>query len=150
MNGNRERARHLMMARLDGELSEPERAELDRLLAGDAELRDEWKRLAEVKEVTGAMTYQEPSAETWEHYWVSIYNRLERGVGWVLVSLGVTVLVAYGVWHAVLNLLADTHVPGFIKVGIFATALGAILLLVSVIREKLFTRRGERYDEVER
>lgn len=150
MTADKQRARHLMMARLDGELSAGERDELDALLAQDAHLRAEWKQLLELKEVTGAMAYHEPSAETWDNYWVSIYNRLERGAGWVLVSLGVTVLVAYGTWQAIVSLLADTDVPAFVKLGIFAAALGAIILLVSVLREKLFTRRGERYDEVER
>ena len=150
MSGDKERARHLMMARLDGELSDAERSELESLLARDEELRGEWERLGALKEVTGTMQYREPSAETWETYWVSIYNRLERGVGWALLSLGVAVLVGYGTWHVTTELLADSGIPLLVKIGIFAAVFGTLLLLVSVVREKLFTRRGERYDEVQR
>ncbi len=76
---DRERSRHLLMAELDGELTPQERGELERALAADAELRAERARLHELKEVTGAMKLKEPPEEIWEGYWVSVYNRAERG-----------------------------------------------------------------------
>ena len=39
----RDRARALMMAALDGEVSDADRGELERLLEGDPELREEWR-----------------------------------------------------------------------------------------------------------
>ena len=145
-----ERARHLMMAALDGELSSGERAELDRLLETDASLRGEWERLEKVKEVTGAMGYREPPEEIWENYWVSVYNRVERGVGWVLLSLGTLVLLGFGIWHGVMELLAETGLPSFVKVAIFAAALGGVILLLSVAREKWFVRKRDPYKEIQR
>lgn len=145
-----ERARHLMMAALDGELGRQDRAELDRLLAADATLREEWARLSRVKEVTTAMGYREPPEEIWDTYWVSVYNRVERGVGWILASLGVLVVAGYGLWQAVNGFLADTGLPAFVKVAVFAAALGGLILLLSVAREKLFTRQRDPYREVKR
>ena len=92
------RARHLMMAALDGELAPGERDELDRLIAYDAALRDEWARLRKVREVTATMNYREPPRETWSDYWLSVYNRVERGAGWVLASIGCLILLGYGLW----------------------------------------------------
>jgi hypothetical protein len=146
----REEMRRRMMAALDGELSFDERAELDLVLAGDGELRAEWERLERVKEATEKMEYRKPPEETWEHYWVSVYNRMERGLGWVLVSIGALVLIGYGAWHAVGELMADSALPAFIKLAIFAALFGALILLFSVVREKLFVRRGDRYKEVKR
>jgi len=146
----REQVRRRMMAALDGELSGDERAALDRALAEDNELRGEWERLERVKEATEEMRYREPPEETWEHYWVSVYNRLERGFGWVLISIGALVLIGYGTWHALGALLGDSAIPEFIKLAIFAALLGTLILLFSVIREKLFVRRGDRYKEVQR
>jgi ferric-dicitrate binding protein FerR (iron transport regulator) len=145
-----ERARHLMMAALDGELGPEDRAELDGLLAADASLREEWERLNEVKEVTGTMGYTEPPEEVWETYWVSVYNRVERGVGWILLSLGALVVTGYGIWQGVEALLADTGLPGFFKIALFVAALGGLILLLSVAREKLFTRRRDPYREIQR
>ena len=150
MSGGKQRAQHLMMARIDGELTGDERAELDALLAGDEQLRAEWERLGALKEVTDTMGYSEPAAETWDTYWVSIYNRLERGVGWVLVSLGATVLLGYLSWELMSALFADSSIPLFVSLAILAMVLGSALLLVSVIRERLFTRKSERYKGIQR
>ena len=81
----RERARHLMMAALDGELSPEERRELDGHLATDERLKSEWVQMTRVKEVTETMGYRELPEEIWDGYWGGIYNRLERGLGWILV-----------------------------------------------------------------
>jgi hypothetical protein len=143
-------ARRLMMAALDGEISPAEREELTRLLSADGGLREEWARLSRVKEVTTAMRLNEPPAEMWDRYWLSVYNRAERGVGWILVSVGATVLLGYGAWSAIEALIGDTDMPLYLRLAILAVALGGIVLVVSVIREKLFTYRHDPYKEVER
>jgi len=145
-----ERARHLMMAALDGELSPDQQADLDRLLGADAELRAEWEGLVKVKEVTGVMSYREPPEEVWETYWISVYNRLERGLGWILLCVGTLVLLGFGIWEGVDALLADTELPAFVKIAVFVAAFGGTILLFSVIREKLFTRRRDAYKEIQR
>jgi ferric-dicitrate binding protein FerR (iron transport regulator) len=145
-----ERARRLMMAALDDELAGGEREELDRLLAEDAELRQEWERLNKVKEVTATMDLRSPPEEIWDRYFGSVYNRLERGVAWILVSLGAIVLAGYGMWELLTEMLADTGLPGFVKIAVFAVLLGGVILLVSVIRERLFVRRKDPYKEIDR
>jgi len=145
-----EHVQRLMMAVLDGEATAEERSELDGLLAADAELRAEWGRMGRVKEVTGSMSFREPPPEVWGQYWVSVYNRLERGVGWILVSIGTVVLVGYGAWHALGSLVTDTEIPLFLKLAIMAILVGGAFLSVSVLREKLFNHRRDPYKEVER
>ena len=145
-----ERDRHLLMAELDGELTPDERAELDRALAADPALRAERARLHELKEVTGAMKLREPPEEVWDGYWVSVYNRAERGLGWVLLSLGAVVLVLYGSWHAVWALLDAPDVPLLVKLAVFGIAAGGLILLFSVAREKLFTYARDPYKEIRR
>jgi hypothetical protein len=139
-----------MMAALDGELSAAERTELDRSLARDPELKREWERLRRVKEVTDTMKLRRPPEEVWGTYWQSVYNRLERGFGWILVSVGTIVLLAFGLWEGVGALLDDAQLPAFVKVAIFAASFGLVVLLFSVIREKLFVRRRDPYREIER
>lgn len=145
-----ERARALMMAALDNELSSVEQAELERLLSSDKDLNREWDRLRAVKEVTKTMTFREPPEEVWDTYWVSVYNRTERGLGWILLSVGLLVLYGYGIWHWINALLSDESIPGFVRLALFAVMLGGAILLVSVIREKWFTGRKDPYKEVQR
>lgn len=147
---DREKLRGLMMAALDGEITADERAELERGLEADGELRQEWESMRRVKEVTAEMGFREPPEEIWGRYWTSVYNRAERGVGWILASVGAIVLVGYFAWEAVQRLLAETELPWGVKVAIFALALGGIILAISVAREKFFTWRRDPYKEIER
>ncbi len=145
-----ERVRQLLMSALDGELTARERRELEGLLNADSSLRDEWNRLTRVKEVTQSMSLRKPPDEVWEDYWASVYSRLERGIGWILVSIGLIVLVSYGAWRGVEELIADAGLPWFLKGAILATTVGLAVLFVSVVREKLFVRSRDPYKDVQR
>ncbi len=145
-----ERARRLMMAALDGEISPEERSELDTMLEANSEIREEWEQMNRVKEVTSAMALREPPEEIWGEYWTSVYNRTERGIGWLLVSLGSIVLLAYGAWKWVEAVFQTDDLPLLPKVAILGVAFGLSILVVSVIREKLFTKKHDPYKEVQR
>ena len=145
-----ERARRLMMAAIDAEITERERAELERLLAGDPELAAEWQRMTRVKEVTDGMALRKPPDEAWDGYRKSVYNRVERGLGWILLSVGTIALLGYGAWRWIEALLASTALPAWVKFAIGAVALGLVILFVSVIRERVFRQRREPYEEVQR
>ncbi len=145
-----ERARRLIMASIDGELSGGERGELERLLDEHPALRVEWARFQRVKEVTEAMALRPAPEEVWSDYWASVYSRLERGIGWILFSLGAIVLLSYGAWTGVRELIADATMPWFMKVSLLALTVGTVVLLVSVVREKAFVGRRQRYKDVER
>jgi ferric-dicitrate binding protein FerR (iron transport regulator) len=147
---DRERVNWLMMAALDGEISSDERRELEGVLERSPEIRREWETMRRVKEVTGAMTYNRPPEEVWDRYWTSVYNRIERGIGWILVSLGTVVLLAWGVWKWLEALWGDAGLPPFVKVAIMTAAVGLLILAVSVIREKMFAYRRDPYKEIER
>ena len=145
-----ERAHRLMMAALDGEISPEERRELDEILEADAEIRGEWKRMNQVKEVTSTMAFREPPEEIWGEYWVSVYNRTERGIGWILFSLGSIILLAYAAWSWVQAVFETQDLPLLPKLAILGVAFGLSVLAVSVIREKLFTRKRDPYKGVQR
>jgi hypothetical protein len=138
------------MASIDGELAGGERGELERLLDEHPALRAESARFQRVKEVTEAMALRPAPEEVWSDYWASVYSRLERGIGWILFSLGAIVVLSYGAWTGVRELLADATMPWFVKVSLLALTIGTVVLLVSVLREKVFVGRRQRYKDVER
>lgn len=146
----RDRARALMMAALDGEIGPGERRELEELLARDPALMEEWRRMERVKDLTSDLTYREPPDEVWEVYWESVYNKIERGVGWVLLSLGAIVLLGWGAWHAVEAVARDSAIPTGIKIALLAVAVGGIVLGVSVAREKFYAWKRDPYRRVKR
>lgn len=145
-----ERVPELMMAALDGEISSEARRELDELLAEAPELDTEFQRLKRLEEVIRMTRIDTLPEERWSTYWQSVYNRLERGLGWVLVSVGAIVVGGWGLWHAVQELFDDPTLPLGIKLAIFALGLGGVILAVSVGREKLSAWRHDPYKEIER
>ncbi len=91
------------------------------------------------------MKYKEPPDEACEKYWSKVYNRLERGLSWILISIGVMVLLFYGGFKAVESLVKDSTVAVFLKVAILVLLAGLVILFVSVIRERIFTYKKDKY-----
>ena len=145
-----ERNEELLMQALDGELGPDGRRELDGLLADNPELREEWERLSRLKEVTGNMKLRSPPEELWAGYWTSVYSRFERGLAWILVSIGAIVLLSWGAWEFVQDLMADGDLPTFVKWSILALIVGLVMLLVSVLRHRIFVSQSDPYKEIER
>ncbi len=147
----RERFQLLLMAAIDGELDDQSRLQFEHFVQHYPECQAEWQKYAKLKEVTQAMQFKNPPPEVWENYWRSVYNRLERSLGWILLSLGAVILLTYGGFKAIEALLADTEIELVMKIAILAVIAGAAVLLVSVLREKLFTARTDKYQkEIER
>ena len=138
------------MRALDAELEPAERSEIERLLSDNPELREEWDRLSKLKEVTGNMKLRNAPEEMWDGYWNSVYSRFERGLAWILVSLGAIVVGSWGAWYFVKDLMADADLPTVIKWSILALLVGLVMLLVSVLRHRIFVSQSDPYKEIER
>jgi predicted anti-sigma-YlaC factor YlaD len=147
----KEKFQMLLMAAIDGELSGEEQAVFEQYLRQYPECQEEWQRYAKLKEVTRTMQFTKPAQEVWEHYWARVYNRLERGLGWILLSIGSIILLTYGGYKAIEALIADTQLEVIVKIGLIGVIGGLVILIVSVIREKLFTAKTDKYQkEVQR
>ena len=144
------RNEELLMRALDDELEPHERVELERMLSDNPELRDEWDRLSNLQEVTANMRLRNAPEEMWDGYWTSVYSRFERGLAWILVSLGAIVVGSWGAWYFVKDLMADADLPTFVKWSILALIVGLVMLLVSVLRHRIFVSQSDPYKEIER
>ncbi|MFQ5771319.1 MAG: hypothetical protein ACE5HX_12325 [bacterium] len=140
----------LLMKAVDGEITPEERAEFNRFIHKYSECQQEWQQFKQLKEVTRTMKFKSPSLEVWDNYWLHVYNRLERGVAWILFSIGCIILLTYGGFKAVEAIIADPQLEGIVKAGLILAIAGLVILLVSVVREKLFTRKSDPYKEVQR
>jgi hypothetical protein len=138
----------LLSAYVDGELDPEQVARVEAHLAQSPESRAEVARLRRLQEVTGAMVLKEAPAEEWEKFWSNLYNRVERGLGWLALAFGAVIVGGYGLHQLVLSLLETPDLPWYLKLGIFAICFGVLLLLVSVIRERVFVNKRTRYKDV--
>lgn len=140
----------LMMAVLDGEAGDAGREKLERLLASDPALQAEYEELAGVKELTMNHPPKDPGDALWKDYWAGVYRRLERGLGWILLSAGAIPLLLYGGWEFASDWLTDESIPLWLRVAGGTMGAGMIILFVSVLRETLFFHKHERYKDIER
>lgn len=145
-----EKFEFLISGLLDGELDAAEEQLLkEHLLVCDS-CRKKHEELLRLKEVTDSVRFKDLPEEIWAGYWKSIYSRIERGLGWILLSVGAVILIAFGFYEFLSQLFADPEVSLLVKIGVSALGLGVIILLVSITRERIFAYRRDRYREVQR
>lgn len=140
----------LISAYREGELNVEERRLVEEHLAGCAECRTEFEELKQLEEVLNKMQLKKPSPEIWDVYWSSVYNKLERKIGWIILSIGMILLIAFGVYQSIKDLVQDPATPLIVTIGIFAFIGGGIILFVSVLKEQLFFWKKERYKEIKK
>lgn len=134
----------------DGGLTPEERRAVDEHAARCPDCRRELEEMGRFEEVMHKMELKQPPPETWHVYWSSVYNRLERSIGWIFLSIGAMILLFFGGFKLVEGLLRDATIPLVLKVGILAVLAGLTVMLVSLGREQIFVRKRERYREIEK
>lgn len=145
---DRERFEKLMMGALDSELTMDEEQEFNKMLASDTDLKKEFDQYKKLKKATIAMKFKAPPPEVWDNYWLGVYNKMERGIGWLIFSIGAVILLTYGGFKSIEAVINDPGLALIAKVGILLTIGGLAVLFVSVAREKFFTRKHDPYKEI--
>ncbi len=145
-----QKIKELISSYLDGELDEEQKKRVEEHFAQCPECKKEVEEMGKFEEVMTQMELKKPPKEVWLLYWASVYNRLERRIGWILFSIGAMIFLFFGGYKMVEGIIQDQTTPLILKVGILVFMAGIIVLLVSVIRERLFVRKRERYKEVEK
>ena len=139
----------LLSAYVDGELDNEYRELVSAWLADDLRARQEVDRLVRLKAFTDHLVLRDAPREAWDGFQDRVYNRGERGLGWLLLIIGVAVVGGYGLLRLAVVLLA-VAIPAVVRLGVFIAGAGLLVLLVSVLRERLFTRKRDRYDDIVR
>ena len=139
-----------IMALLDGELDDDKVSEVKEHLTSCDSCSENYSSLKNVKEVTGKMKFKKLPEFYWDDYWKHIYNRIERGLSWLFLSIGAIIVLCYAGWEILDSLMANQDMSPILKGGIFILVTGIIILIVSILREKLMVRRVDKYREVER
>lgn len=145
-----QKIKKLLFPYLEEELSEKEKESVEEHLKRCPECRQELEKIKKLEEIMGKMKLKNPPKEAWQMYWLSVYNRLERKIGWILLSVGGIFLLFFGGYQAVEGIIKDPSLPLVLKVGILLFMAGIAIMVVSLIREQFFVRKKERYKEVQK
>ncbi|HET53878.1 MAG TPA: hypothetical protein ENN33_01520 [Ignavibacteria bacterium] len=146
----KEREIYLFELALEGELNTDEQNEFNQLLETNPQLKMDYEEQKKIKGVLMNMSLKNPGKEFWDGYWLNIYNRIERGIAWILISISAIIIAGYGIYEAITNLLADTNIPGFMKILIIVFVISLAILIFSLIREKLASSKKDKYREIQR
>ena len=139
-----------VMALLDGELDDTKISQVKEHLESCNTCSEHYASIKKVKEVTSKMKFKKLPEFYWDDYWKHIYNRIERGLSWLLLSLGAIIVLCFAGWELLDSLVSNNEMNPLLKAGIFILATGLIILIISILREKLMVRRVDKYREVER
>lgn len=142
--------RDLMMAYLDHELHEPQKQVFEDHIAQCQACAHELKEFERLKQMTDDLSLAEPEERIWQQYWDNVYNRAERGIGWILFSIAGVLLILYGGTWSVRHLITDPSVSLFVKIALLALITGLAVLFVSIVRERLYFWNKDRYRNVRR
>jgi len=142
-----ERFKHLLLRVVDGVATELEREEFTAHIRSCEECRREYGEFKNLEEFMSAVKLKDLSEDARAAYWRLLYNRLERGLGWIFLSLGAILLLGFGGFMLIREFITDPTVSIILKIGVCAVLAGFIVLLVSVLKERLFVRKYDKYSK---
>jgi predicted anti-sigma-YlaC factor YlaD len=145
-----DRIKELISSYLDNELDEEQRRLVEEHIEQCPECRKEYSETAKFEEVMRKMSLKQPPREAWEVYSESVYNRVERGIGWILLSIGAMIILFFGGYQIVKGFIQDPTIPLVVKAGILLGLGGGVILVVSLVRERVFVNKRERYKEIKK
>ena len=140
----------LMMAYLDNELDDEPRQAFEQHLATCPECAKELKEFEKLKQLTDSVTLMEPEDRIWQQYWGNVYNRIERNLGWILFSVAAILLIIYGGFKLIEEIIKDQTVGVLLKAALLTLIGGLAILFVSVLRERVHFWNKDRYKDVRR
>ena len=147
-NLGREQCEKLIQKSMDMELTPEEKKYLKECLS-NPELKQELEIYNKIVEILNMTKYETPEDKIWNNYWSKIYNRLERQIGWILTSISGIILLFYFLVLIFKNILTS-NIAVWLKMVIILFLLGISILLVSIIRERLYIMKKERYKDIKR
>ena len=140
----------MMMGYLDNELDREQKARFEEHLKGCPECKQELEGFKTLKSITDDVAFAEPEDRLWKDYWNNVYNRMELGIGWIIFSIAAIILLIFGGFHLIEDVIKNPGVECTLKIGLVLLVIGLAILLVSVLRERLYFWKRDRYKDIER
>ncbi|MDH3271028.1 MAG: hypothetical protein OEN56_06825 [Gemmatimonadota bacterium] len=132
-----------LMRYLDSEMSPDERARVEAELARSTELQREFALFQALKSDIQGLSFHPATYQS--SVWDKVNAHVNRPVGWLLLIAGLVIWMTYGAY-----VFATSSVSPWEKLGTGAVAIGILLLLASVIWERLQEWETDPYRDVHR
>ncbi|HPQ67577.1 MAG TPA: zf-HC2 domain-containing protein [bacterium] len=133
---------------LDGELPAAQVAELERHLADCAACRADLERWRAWGKELANMNFSGDHDRKLDVFETSVYARLERGIAWILLSLGGVLVLASALFYAIRDVLLNPEIVWPLRAGLTLLSLALVILAVGVVRHRLSTYKSDKYKGV--
>ena len=138
--------KHLMMGLMDNVLTPEETADINRHLIRCESCRKEFDALSRSLSYLGAVSFSGPADDELDRIWKSPFSRFTRNAGIFLVIAGWVVLLLYTLFEL---LRSDTE-PVLPRIATFGIIVGFIILLYTVLSDRIRALKTDPYKEVKR
>ena len=132
-----------LMRYLDGEMPPEERSRMDQQLAASTETRRELAMYRALKEDFQGLSFHPATYRV--SVWDRVNARVTRPIGWLLMVGGLVAWLTYGTY-----VFATSAIAPWEKLATGAVAIGTLMLLASVIWERLREWESDPYKDVQR
>ena len=140
-----EHMEELLSAYVDGELTQADQQRVRIYLEDSPEARESYAELVRLKEVTSSMAFLIPPDDRLEQLGRGVSVQAPRRLGWILFlagALGIVLVQLYLFWRS--------GAPLYLKALGGAVGGGLLLLLGSVLRQRILEMPHDRYRGVKR
>jgi len=136
----------LMMGLIDNELTPEELREVKTHLERCEECRREFEELKEMSEAIPDLTFESVYDKELDQIWKKPYSRLSKLSGLFLVIASWLMFVTYGI----ITMFRDSSEPKTVQIAVAAFVIGFVVLLLSVMRDRIKSYKTDPYKEVKR
>lgn len=141
-----EQVKELLSAHLDGELTQVDSQRVRVHLEDCEECRRRFKQLGELKRITSDLKFVDPPEDKMNELEQRLSVQTPRRIGWGLLLGGLAAWIAYAVYLFV----TDPQLATWEKLLTGAIVIGAVLLLISVLRQRWLELPHDRYRGVKK
>jgi len=138
--------RETLSAYLDGELTQQESQKVAVHLRGCPACREIYDDFCKLRAGIRELDFPSPSDEQWSSVMGNLAFKTTRGVGWLLWIGGGLILVAYGIYE----LIRDPTIDAVERIGVLALILGAVLVFLTVLIERMGAIKTDKYKDIEK
>ena len=130
---------------LDGELTQGENQRVRIHLENSADAREEFRQLLALKRVTSELAFSPPPDDRMDELQNRLSVKAPRQLGWILAVIG---SIAWAIYATYLFVTSDMF---WLRKSIIGSiAIGLLLVLVSIARQRMLELPHDRYRGVKR
>ncbi|MGB0496008.1 MAG: anti-sigma factor family protein [Kangiellaceae bacterium] len=134
----------LLSGYLDGELTQQEAQKVMLWLENDDEYKQLHEELLSMRHEVQSLSLQDSELEHLDRLFNEPVVKSSRILGFILISTSATILVGFILFY----IFTNPAISLAVKIGVALMGGGSLLLLISVLRQKMLNTNNEKYNRL--